>query len=321
MGVLLGAARPARAQAWVPPKGEGTVSIAVQDAFARYHYYSDLAPAPSDVGHIRSQALLMSVTYGLTDRIAVSLALPDVRSKYYGTKPHPTALDDGTYHTTLQDLRFDVLYNVSRRHLAVTPFVGSIVPSRSYEYFAHSAAGRHVSEMQVGAYVGRLVGRVFVQGRYAYGFAERIQNISHNRSMLDLEAGYFIRQSLRVFAVGIGQVTHGGINVPSNAKTALAELFPYHDQLARDNHINVGGGASWSVSNSIDVFGSAIRTVSMVNGHALSHSVTIGLAYTFVKAKRAPAGSAADHAAMGDSCPMDGSKETSLSKCVCMKGR
>jgi arylsulfatase A-like enzyme len=48
-------------------------------------------------------------------------------------------------------------------------------------------------DLQVGVYVARVLDPVipgaFVQGRYAYGFSERQLDISHNRSLLDLEMG------------------------------------------------------------------------------------------------------------------------------------
>src|SRR6266851_2675970 len=107
-------ASPARAQAYLPPKGEGTVSVVFQQMGVTYHY----APTtPVDRGHIRGETLLVDVTYGLTDKVAVSFALPWIASKYTGPYPHPLVdssgpipvlyganpLDDGTYHGTFQD--------------------------------------------------------------------------------------------------------------------------------------------------------------------------------------------------------------------------
>jgi hypothetical protein len=327
VGVVLCVAPPVRAQAWVPPKGEASVSFVAQDALAKYHIFS--AGEREDIGQVRSHAILMSLTYSLTDRIAVSVSLPYDVSKYNGDFPHQdpavNPIDGGAYHGTFQDVRVGFLYNVTTRHLAVTPFVGSIVPSHNYEYFAHSAAGRDLRELQVGAFVGRLLGSVFIQGRYAYGFTQRVgafPNISNTRSLLNLDAGYFVKRSLRVFALAQAQVTHGGIDIPwPTPRIALGSLFPYHDQLARDNHVNAGGGTSWSVSDSIEMFGSIVRTVFMRNGHALSYSLSIGITYTFAKGAQSRAESAANHEATGDSCPIDGSNEkTSLSKCACMKG-
>ena len=315
---LLGRSTPARAQAWTPAQGEGTVSVQFQDAFVRYH---QLPTVRLDRGHIRGETVQVDFTYGITDKVAVSVALPYVSSKYDGDRPHQTAIDNGAYHSTFQDFRFDVRYNISRKGLVVTPFVGTILPSHDYEYFAHSAVGRDVRELQVGAYWAKLLDPVlpgvFITGRYSYGFAERILDISHNRSNLDLEAGYFIKPELRVFALGAGQLTHGGVDLNGNSLVSLgAVLYPHHDQIARDNILNVGGGAAYSLSPSVDVFGSVIRTVAGRNVHALQHSVTIGVSWSFAR------GSGRERATRSELAQNRRQAQTrTLVKCLCQKGK
>ena len=52
-----------------------------------------------------------------------------------------------------QNLRFGLRYNiVDDRAITITPFVGTSVPSHSYEYFAHAALGTRVRELEVGSY-------------------------------------------------------------------------------------------------------------------------------------------------------------------------
>jgi hypothetical protein len=254
---LTSASSTVLAQAWTPAKGEGTVAIQFQDTFVKYH---QLPTVRLDRGHIRGKTVLVDFTFGLTDKVAVGIALPYVAGKYNGPFPHVrddgSTLDDGAYHSTFQDFRFDVRYNASRRGLVFTPFIANTLPSHGYEYFAHSAIGRHVREIQVGAYWAKLLDPVvpgmFVQGRYSYGFAERILGISHNRSNLDLEVGYFIKPELRVFALGAGQLTHGGIDLYGNSRLVLGPvLYPHHDQVARDNMLNVGVGGAYDLSPAI----------------------------------------------------------------------
>jgi len=120
---------------------------------------------PVDAGRIRSETIVGDVTYGVTDRIAINLSIPVVSSKFTGDSlspfaaPHPqplypgvNPLDDGRYHAELQDFHFGLRYNlVKQRGFALTPFIGSVVPSHNYEIFAHSAPGRNLNELQVGA--------------------------------------------------------------------------------------------------------------------------------------------------------------------------
>src|SRR4029453_5554148 len=113
--------------------------------------------------------VVFDVTYGVTEKIAVDVSLPFIASKYDGPQPHPTALDDGAFPGALQDLRVAVRYSLRAGRFAVTPYIGSILPSHNYEYYAHAAPGRRVAEVQVGAYVGKLLDAVipgaFLQAR------------------------------------------------------------------------------------------------------------------------------------------------------------
>src|SRR4051812_1913082 len=76
----------AAAQAWLPGQGEGTVAITFQDAMVKYHF---LLTTPVDRGHVHSESLLVDVTYGLTDKVAVTIGIPWIASKYTGATPHP----------------------------------------------------------------------------------------------------------------------------------------------------------------------------------------------------------------------------------------
>jgi len=302
-------ARPAAAQAWLPAQGEGSVSFLFQHTFMRDHYF---ATTPVDRGHIQSDTLLADVTYGVTDKLAVTVGIPWVASRYTGSLPHPyessvlsgvrpftpNPIDDGTYHSTFQDFRFDVRYNVTKKGLVLTPFIGSLVPSHDYTYFAHSAAGRNLNELQVGVVGARLldslVPGLFVQGTYSYGFTEQVLDVSHNRSLMGLELGYFVTPKLRVLGLANGQVTHGGVDLPPppcqlcpapfptvpNVEPALA--FAHHDQIDRVNYLNLGGGATYGITDKVDIFGSLIHTVAQRNGHAIERGISLGLSWSFV---------------------------------------
>ena len=152
----------AAAQAWVPAKGEGSVSVLFQDLFVDNHLTA--SGAKQDRGEIHSMNLLADVNYGLTDRVALTLALPFIRTRYSGAFRHPTDLDDGTPHSGFQDVRFGVRVNVVDGPVTVTPFIGTSVPSHSYEYFAHAAYGPNVTRTR-----GRHLPRQGGPGRVAAG--------------------------------------------------------------------------------------------------------------------------------------------------------
>jgi hypothetical protein len=284
--VLLGA-MPAQAQAWLPSQGEISASFVFSSLFTDEHDLNGLRDPNSN---IYTRSMLADVTFGVRDNLSISVALPIVSSKFVtqGTPPHPTVQDDGQYHTTATDLRFDLRYNVlNRRNLVITPYLGSVTPSHGYEYFAHAAAGRRVNELQVGALVGATFDAlpgIFLQGRYGYGIQEKFNDISHNRSIFGLEGGWFATPDVRVFGMVSGQVTHGGIDLSPTARLTLpADQWRNHDRITRENFTAVGGGLGWTVNDVIDVFGSYTTHVSAVNTHVLDRGVVIGASFRLQK--------------------------------------
>ena len=198
----------ADAQAWVPQQGDGAVSFLYQNQFVDQHTLDD--GTRINRGATRTHIMAVDLTYGLTSRVALNVTLPYIASKYNGLNPHTAAqfgqtsvIDFGGYHATTQDFRIDFRYSAIKGATVVTPYFTGIIPSRSYDFFGHAAAGRRVGELQIGAYLGRMLDPVlpggFVQARYGYGFAHRLVGVRHDRSVLDAEMGYFLRPTVRIF--------------------------------------------------------------------------------------------------------------------------
>lgn len=307
----------ADAQAWLPSPGEGTVTVEYQNVLSKDHFVPTQAV---DIGHIESHAVVFDVSYGLTPRVALDVSLPMITSKYTGDQPHPTELDDGTYHSAFQDFRFALRFRVRDGRFALTPFVGSIVPSHNYEYYAHAAPGRRVAELQSGVYVAKLLAAIpgaFVQARAAYGLQQQVVDINHSRAMLDVEAGDFLTERVRAFALATGQVTFGGIDIPAGGPNALPMPFqPQHDRIDRTNFLNVGGGMSLTIRESVDVFASMITNVANRNGHATNRGIDVGVTWTF---KRPGAPSARDLARAAAETDVD-AEARALVKCACQRG-
>jgi hypothetical protein len=320
---LLAAATHAHAQAWVSPRGEGAVTLAVQTMDVSHHL---AGTTPIDAGRIDTTSLLMDTTYGVTDRLSVDLAAPFIASKYTGTKPHPGSnIDDGGYHSTFADVRVAVRYNVTRKGVVFTPYIGTTAPSHEYVYYAHAAAGQRLKEVQVGAYAAKLLERtipgLFISGRYSYGFVEKVLDISHNRSSADLEVGYFLTTRLRAFGMASAQYTHGGLDFPLPGAPGLPPQYqPVHDLIQKVHYVKTGAGLSYSISDSVDLFGSYVRQVSGRNGHALDNGITVGASFGFTLRKpRPPAELTANRAQLD--APATARRQGSLVRCICQKGR
>ena len=318
--VVFGAV-PAGAQAWLPPQGEGAVSFVYQNMFDRYHQFPGVGKV--DAGPTTSRSVLVDVTYGLTDKLAVSFGIPWVSAKYVGPSPHPIAdlsgptpvffgaarLDNGKFHGTLQDFRFDLRYNLTTKGVVLTPFIGTSAPMRAYTTLAHAAPGTRQKQLQLGVSAAKMLDGItpglFVQGRYAFAFVERRIDINNNRSNAGVEIGYFVTPRLRLLALGAGQMSHGGIDmIRSPQRNLPAVQFLHHDAITRINFLNLGAGAAYSLSDKVDVYASMIRTVAARNGHLVDRGLSLGMSWSFSTRRGARAISRA---------------EQSLARCVCAK--
>ena len=309
-------ARDVKAQAWVPPKGEGSVSVLYQDLFVRDHFLA--GGGRINRGEIHSDNLIVDVTYGLTDRIAVAFAVPFVQARYAGSNPHPRAQDNGEAHSGFQNLRFNVRYNAFDGPLTVTPFVGTNMPSHDYEYFAHAAYGTRVRELDVGTYVGRMLGPAlpdtFVQVRVLVCLrgtnrrhSPRPQQPGHRGRPLHHAGRQSVRNQHRT--ENARRNRHARRRLASHA----SDLGPHHDRVARLDMLEVGGGLQMTVTRSIDVFGSFMTALAGRNSHALARGITVGASWRFGRG----VGAFADARSQPESRTTDA--EQPLIRCLCQK--
>jgi hypothetical protein len=297
-----------RAQAWLPPQGEAFFSLGYSNTFVTKHYAWRAAqpgvPAgpPSDSteddrGHIRSQSVGAELGYGITDRFAVSVGLPFTSAKWYRTcqaprfcgnphiPPNGRTLDDGNYHGTFQDYRITARYQVVRNPVVLTPFVGVVLPSHDYQYHAHSAVGRGLREYLLGVNFGGELSRVlpgaYVQAYYSYAFVERVLDIHHDRSNGALELGYFLTPSLSARFLASGFYTHGGICNCSRTSLETPGFNQHHDQIEHASAMSLGGGLSYLLTGSVDVYANYLRSVLGHGGHKIDHGISFGFSWGF----------------------------------------
>ncbi len=273
------------AQAWLFPKGEGTVSLSYQNLYVTDHSYEN--SDAHDIGHILSHALTLDVDYSFTDKLAVRVAVPYITARYYGQKPHQLPLDDGTYHSTFQDFTTDVRYNLTKRRIVLTPFFRVVIPSNSYTYFAHSAAGRDQREYHFGTNFGRrlepLIPKAYMQAQYSYALVERVLGIAPNRSNFEFQLGYFLTPRLSLLATGQGMYTHSGVELDFNQFHAglSSDQWTHHDQIAKASLLDVGGGTSFAVTPSWQMVLTVAHSIEGRNGHLHAAVVTIGVSRSF----------------------------------------
>src|SRR5947208_832819 len=129
LSLLLALPAPLAGQAWLSPKGEGSISALYQNNIERLHTFSD--GRTLDKGHTYFDALIVNTDFSVTDRLAISVSLPYVAGKYVGLAPHllvrgqrstAVALDNGDFHTGPQDFRLNLRYALTKKALKIAPF-------------------------------------------------------------------------------------------------------------------------------------------------------------------------------------------------------
>lgn len=288
---LVTLAPSASAQAVLPPKGEGNVTMTYQNSLADGHLLGNGQRASGANAHdaVRAHTFTAEVEFGITDKLALSLAVPVAGARYDGGAPHTigvsglsTAIDDGTYHGGFQDFRFGARMTVASGPLIVTPFVDTIIPSHHYESRGHSVIGLDMRALVLGTSLAMsfdpMIPRTYVQAQVSHAIVQKVAGFRPNRSRMDLELGYFVTPRITLRFLQSLQITHDGIVFQQPGQTR--EISLNHDRLHKYNFLNLGGGVGFAISESLDVFGAVSTLVWGQNVHP-HRGIGIGMNWHF----------------------------------------
>ena len=273
MAAALGAPAVASAQAFTPPGGVGSVTVAWQFVDNTGHRLTDGFFAAR--GQSVTTSALVEVEYGVNDRLAVSVGVPFVGAKYTGAQPARSgrAVDlCGCWHASFQDFSASARYRLGTASWAVTPLVRVDLPTHDYNYQGEAVVGRNLNELQVGVSGGVRLARVpklSVQANYVYALVEQpLDDISVNRSSGAFEVGYALSRRLYVRGTSAWTRTHGGLRAGSDSGNPFPlpgelntpERRAQGDRLIRVKYWQAGGGASYT-AGPVDVFASIVKYV------------------------------------------------------------
>jgi hypothetical protein len=282
----------ASAQSWVPPKGEGLISLEVQYLDAGKHLFSGPTALSGtdelDIGTTESQVLALRSDVGITDQIAVSASVTYIQARYSAggladsfNDPHTgEEIDDGSWNGSLQDARIGVRYMQPIGTWVLTPSLGVVFPLSSYPTVGHAARGTGLKELQLGleggrAFFGSRRATGYFQGRYRYAFIEDLPEVSLDRSHLMLEIGYFLRPRVTLRAFSTWVDTHGGIDW---LKDLNADTFHGHDRTSATRALRAGLGLSVPLTLDSDLFVSVTTTIDGENTHDAT-AITTGVSW------------------------------------------
>jgi hypothetical protein len=295
---------PGLAQAWLPERGQGALFLMGAHADVRYH--TDENGNRYDAGRIDSFTLLLGLDYGLSDRLALSLSLPYVRSRYRGHDPHlvgvppgvkhdgvphdAPVLDDGRYHGGWQDWQLGLRWRWRDDRWKLAPFLNLSVPSRNYPFFSHAAIGTRQKRVELGLHAATRFGPEpqawYLAASYSYAVAESVLDVQPRWSRLGFELGYHAGERLTLRALGMWQVRHEGLDVPSGfpsdpSDPRFAQYWYQHDRLHVADSVDAGLGFGIDLDDRHRLFGHLLRNLHSRNGHALHYSIAIGVVRSF----------------------------------------
>ena len=273
------------AQAWVPTKGEGTVSVTYQNYDVAGHY--DAQGHKKNNGGTYSHVAVAELDYGITDSIGLTVQVPFVISRYTGPpvyfvggiETHPGPLDDGAYHGAFQDLRAEVRRLFWVGPIPVAPFIAASVPTHDYETVGEAVPGRHRRDLQIGANIDtnldRLLSGMYAHGRYGYGRAQEIEGFAFTRSNIDVEVGFPVASRILLRGVAGWQIRHKGPSVRE-----LTVDWEHHDRFIAPSYTNLGIGTSVLVRG-LDVYGLWLGTAKGSNGAHRARTIVVGVTVGF----------------------------------------
>ncbi len=264
------------AQTWVPPKNQGLVLLNYQYQNIGDHVLAD--ERRFDLGEIQSHSLLFGLDLGMTDRLAMNVALAFVSSRYQG--PFPEAdLDDGSFNNAVQDGSVGARYMVLKAPFVLTPFASYGFPTHNYQVVGHAAVGRNLNAFTLGLGAGRdfypLLPNGYFQATHAYSFREDIDVFNLDTHSLFLELGYMATSSLSLRGFGNYLTTVNGVQWGEGGGHGHI-----HDQAAGTESVILGAGLGYQFSYRVGSFVSIMTMVDGKNTHDAT-GINIGTSYYF----------------------------------------
>jgi hypothetical protein len=292
LAVWLASAAPAASQAFTPPDGVGSVTLASQYIHNLGHRFTDGSYQPN--GDSVTTSVLLDAEYAFSDRLSATLGLPYVFAKYTGSIEPFSGLPHDTcrcWNSGFADFGASVRYRFGGATWAVTPIVRLGVPSHDYVYRGEAVVGKALTEAQLGVLAGlRLVDLLpsaTVQAGYTYAFVERpIDDVPVDRSNLFVDFGYAVNRWLYVRGAWTWQHTHGGLRLgspitgepfPAPGEADTPERIREIDRLLHTRLMQLGGGLSVNLGP-VDVFASYTKYIWGRDAH---NSRVFGLGATW----------------------------------------
>ena len=288
----------ARAQAWVPGQGKGSVSLTYQQIKVTQLAQSN--GTPRSFGEIVNRAFYLNADYGLTDRWAISLGIPFKSNRYTGNDPHDPRrrlfpandqrfLDDGQFHGGWADWSASLRYQWRTTPLLITPFITYSRPSHEYTFFANASLGTHQWFWRTGVNVGKRLAapyqNLYWQAGYAYMYMQAVNDRRVKFDRLSVQVGYNFTPRFDAHALVEHQNSYGGLNAPQdyrnpNGSPNVGNIF-HHDALGGASYTRASVGFGYQINEHYQVYSDLGRTLKGSNAHLIDYAASFGVSRNF----------------------------------------
>lgn len=254
----------ALAQAWVDVKGSLSASSSYTFSSSDRIVYESGYDGLEDI-QLTNHIVQFGATYVPIERLAVDISLPlmSVRHDRDGTFVPLGRYDDGNFHTTLEDFRANVRYQLPIDALTITPTAGVRIPVTDYEVNGNAGVARGLVTGGIGVHIGKYflegIPDLFLMGSYVYNIAPKFETDwpetsqhSQNFSEANLFVGYFINTKLEVHAAFNSRLSHGGIAFAEFPMLSPAERA-FYNAILKEKFVYGGLGASYSLTDTISL--------------------------------------------------------------------
>ena len=239
------------AQVFTPPSRVGSVTMAWQWVDNTGHILTDGTFFPR--GQSVTSSVLAEVDYGITERLAATVAVPFVFARYTGQLPPNSGLERDAcrcWHESFQDFSIASRYRLGDELWAFTPQVRVVVPSHDYPYLGEAVVGPNLNQVLLGINgawrLAPALPKASLLAGYTFALVEKaVEDLRPNRSNLSTSFGYALTRSLYVHGGALFQKTHGGLTA-FDLGVAPPDQQAQGDRLLKMRYWHLTGGLSYS---------------------------------------------------------------------------
>lgn len=271
--------------------GSGSVSLSYQNINVN-KFHQGVRKVP--IGEVQTHSLYLEMQYAIAERWRLEVGVPYIKKRYIGAgvhdpltldppRPEVPLIDDGEYHSEVQDFVFGLHYLWFDKTVQVEPFIRAFIPSHDYPFFGNAAVGQNLWKVEAGLEWTQFMpfSDWYYQASGSYTIVEKTLGTSVNHFRLNGKLGYFMTRNLALNVFFIGHLGEGNSAQLFPPPTRTTEAWYQHDRTTRHNSVNVGIGTDWSFQDNYQLSVNFFTTVWGDSVHWVDVAGSVGITRSF----------------------------------------